>query len=178
MITQCSLSFDREFGLLLGDGLLFTSLSLAGPCKHQCSLFARPNQQHVCCRVQVSICEPLGSVFMTSCTVPKAEPGIRPPSVSLHVSTHFAKERLQVFEVLNSSTSVTFELLLQYFLHSHSKKRSTTVHLVLSGPVPELDDTFFPVLLFHSVQKQVIALISVAVKSELPTSLLLFQIET
>ncbi len=31
MITQCSLSIDREFGLLVGDGLLFISLSLAGP---------------------------------------------------------------------------------------------------------------------------------------------------
>ncbi len=44
-----------------------------------------------------SVCEPLGSVFITSCTVPTAEPGIRPPSVSLHVSTHFAKAEVTSF---------------------------------------------------------------------------------
>ncbi len=82
-ITQCSLSIDREFGLLVRDGLLFTSLSLAGPCKHQWSLCTRPYQQYVRCRVQVSVCEPLGSVFTTSCIVPTVEPRIRPPSVSL-----------------------------------------------------------------------------------------------
>ncbi len=97
MITQCPLSIDREFGLLVGDGLLFTSLSLAGPCKRQWSFFARPNQQYVRCRVQVSVCEPLGYVYITSCTVPTTEPGIRPPSVSLHVSTHFAKAEVTSF---------------------------------------------------------------------------------
>ncbi len=96
-ITQCYLSsIDIEFGLLMGDGLIFTSLSLIGPCKHQWSLFTRPYQQYVCCRVQVSVCEPLESVS-TSCTVPTIEPRIRPLSVSLHVSTHFAKAEVTRF---------------------------------------------------------------------------------
>ncbi len=47
----------------MGDRLLLTSLSLVGPCKHQWSFFARPYQQYVRCRIQVSVCEPLGSVL-------------------------------------------------------------------------------------------------------------------
>ena len=177
-ITQCYLSsIDIEFGLLMGDGLIFTSLSLIGPCKHQWSLFTRPYQQYVCCRVQVSVCEPLESVS-TSCTVPTIEPRIRPLSVSLHVSTHFAKAEVTRFWSLELVHLRHVKLLLQQFLHTHSKRRSTTVHLVLSGPVPVVEDAVFPVFLFHSVQKEVLALLSIAVKSELPTFPLIFQIET
>ena len=32
---------------------------------------------------------------------------------------------------------------VKHFLHSHSKRRSTTFHLVLSGPVPVVEDTVF-----------------------------------
>ncbi len=54
IIPTCRKKHDVEweFGLLVGDGLLFTSLSLAGPCKRQWSFFARPCQQYVRCRRQ------------------------------------------------------------------------------------------------------------------------------
>ena len=115
MITQCSLSIDREFGILMGDRLLFTSFSLAGPCKHQWSLCTRPYQQYVRCRVQVSVCEPLGSVFTMSYTIPTIELRIHfHPSLFTNPLIS-PKQRLQIFQVLNSSTSVTSNFFYNTF---------------------------------------------------------------
>ena len=119
MIIQCSLSIDREFGLLVGDGLLFTSLSAV-----------RSLPRSGLCLRTAWIC------FSTSCTVPTEEPTMRPPSVSLHVSTHFAKAEVTSFGSLELVHLRHVKLLLQHFLHTYSKRRSATVHLVLSGPVP------------------------------------------
>ena len=116
--------------------------------------------------------------FTMSCTIPTAELGIRPPSVSLHMSTHFAKADVSSFWSIELVHLRHVELFLQHFPQTHSKRRRTTVHLVLSGPVPVVEDAVFPVLLFHYVQKQVLVLLSIVVKSELPISPLLFQTET
>ncbi len=115
MITQCSLSIDREFGLLVGNRLLFTSLSLAGPCKHQRSFFARPYQQYVRCRIQVSVCEPLGSVLQRPAQFQQQnlEYDLHPSLFMFSLIS--PKQRLQVFQVLNSSTSVTSNFFCNTF---------------------------------------------------------------
>ncbi len=107
MITWCSLSIDREFGLLVGDGLLFTSLSLAGPCKHQWSLFTRPNQQFVRCRIQSLSANRLVLFLWRPAQFQQQsqENDIRPSLFTYPLIS--PKQRLQVFEILNSSTSVT-----------------------------------------------------------------------
>ncbi len=99
----------------MGDGLLFTSLSLAGPCKHQWSFFARPYQQYIRCCVQVSVCEPLRSVFITSCQFQQQslEYDLRPFLFAYPLIS--PKQRLHVFEVLNSSTSVTSNFFCNTF---------------------------------------------------------------
>ncbi len=117
-ITQCSLSIDREYGLLVGDGLLFTSLSLAGPCKHEWSLFTRPYLQYVRCRVQVSVCEALGSILERPAQFQQQslEYDLHPSLFTFPLIS--PKQRKQIFEVFNSSTSVTSNFFCNTFVFS------------------------------------------------------------
>ncbi len=169
-----SLSIDREFGLLVGDGLLFTSLSLAntnGLCLHVpiSSTFAAAFRSLSANRLDLFLRRP--AQFQRRA---KDTTSIRLSSRS----THFAKAEVTSFSSLEFVHLRHVKRLLQHFLQTDSKRQITTIHVVLSVPVPKVEDAVFPTLLFHSVEKQVLALLSIAIKSELPTSPLLFQIET